>query len=635
MTRRARSTPTDPRRTKEIDPIPPPLGDLIVTIHHADIESGRDQEKDTARITNSHYLTSYNWLSGRNPSIIVPGEPPQWSPPSDVPKLRQDNGRYYRDNNAGRYPNHPLEPMIQAILTDRPEFPVTDVDIVGCENTLGNLLGFVRGKDKPFRMLVEVLDTTVFFIRRQNSPIEKYNVTYGYGHTFPKVYTTWSASVAGSDSHQRVVEYDFADLKCLMRFKADGFLSNLIPETNELTKAPVYTSEIAQEEALPSIEDATISNMQPAPTNESLQQLGIANKGRHIPQCAIFDLKTRSHNKKPADVLREEMARLWMTQTPSLVLAFHKANKFGDIQIHDVREDVEQWEDDHQPTLAKFACLLRMIVGFVRSMEDGKIEIEHEEGERVLNVRAQGGVVSGVLSPGDYCDVYLTHDSMSVRKAHNSGRNHLRNVVDYYQQIGQEKAQSVIDSITSSYAAEGQQVPNMMPPGAFPPPFGFPGRPGMPPPPFGIPPPGAPGAPGMLPRMFHPPPFPAAQGFPRHPGPHPANHLPFHPIAPGAHGLPFPPPFPNAGTPPTGGFPPPLPNMPHGANLPIPPPGGFPNFPIPPPGAAGFPPMPGQPGMGPGGPAQIPTGPRGSEGYPPPPGGGPPGGPPGGMDQRW
>jgi U1 small nuclear ribonucleoprotein C len=66
---------------------------------------------------------------------------------------------------------------------------------------------------------------------------------------------------------------------------------------------------------------------------------------------------------------------------------------------------------------------------------------------------------------------------MSVRKAHNSGRNHLRNVVEYYQQIGQEKAQSVIDSITSSYAAEGQAVPNpaMAPPGAFPPPFGFPG----------------------------------------------------------------------------------------------------------------------------------------------------------------
>ncbi|KAL7913934.1 U1 zinc finger domain-containing protein [Trichoderma velutinum] len=79
----------------------------------------------------------------------------------------------------------------------------------------------------------------------------------------------------------------------------------------------------------------------------------------------------------------------------------------------------------------------------------------------------------------DYCDVYLTHDSMSVRKAHNSGRNHLRNVVDYYQQIGHEKAQSVIDSITSSYAAEGQAHANPMllqnQPGQGFPAFGFPG----------------------------------------------------------------------------------------------------------------------------------------------------------------
>ncbi|KAJ5415993.1 hypothetical protein N7465_004688 [Penicillium sp. CMV-2018d] len=219
---------------------------------------------------------------------------------------------------------------------------------------------------------------------------------------------------------------------------------------------------------------------------------------------------------------------------------------------------------------------------------------------------------------GDYCDVYLTHDSMSVRKAHNSGRNHLRNVVDYYQQIGQEKAQSVIDSITSSYAAEGQQAPNMMAPGAFPPPFGFPGQPGMPPPPFGIPPPGAPGAPGMLPQndpqstQDQPKLINTPTQQPQEPTVFP-SHL----------SLTLPEPHQQAASPR------PLPNMPHGANLPIPPPGGFPNFPMPPPGAAGFPPMPGQPGMGPGGP-QIPTGPRGLEGYPPPGGG-----PPGGMDQRW
>lgn len=67
---------------------------------------------------------------------------------------------------------------------------------------------------------------------------------------------------------------------------------------------------------------------------------------------------------------------------------------------------------------------------------------------------------------------------MSVRKAHNSGRNHIRNVVDYYQQIGHEKTQSVIDSIASSYSAEGLQQPNMQHPGSGfpPPPPGFPGK---------------------------------------------------------------------------------------------------------------------------------------------------------------
>jgi U1 small nuclear ribonucleoprotein C len=67
---------------------------------------------------------------------------------------------------------------------------------------------------------------------------------------------------------------------------------------------------------------------------------------------------------------------------------------------------------------------------------------------------------------------------MSVRKAHNAGRNHLRNVVEYYQQIGHEKAQSVIDSITSSYAESGQANP-MLPQAG---PMGFGPPPGFPPP---------------------------------------------------------------------------------------------------------------------------------------------------------
>ncbi|MCJ1360290.1 MAG: hypothetical protein MMC33_010294 [Icmadophila ericetorum] len=195
---------------------------------------------------------------------------------------------------------------------------------------------------------------------------------------------------------------------------------------------------------------------------------------------------------------------------------------------------------------------------------------------------------------GDYCDVYLTHDSMSVRKAHNSGKNHLRNVVDYYQQIGHEKAQSVIDSITSSYAAEGQAGANPML-GQHP----GPGQP-FPPPPFGFP--------GGM-----PPPFPL-------PGQAPGGLGGFPPPTPGRGMPPFPFP-PQAGTP---GMPPMLPN-----GMPFPPPGGLPpNFQFPPPG---FPiPPPGQGGMG--GLNQSPM----QGGFGGPPGGGPPGygGGGGGEDRR-
>lgn len=88
---------------------------------------------------------------------------------------------------------------------------------------------------------------------------------------------------------------------------------------------------------------------------------------------------------------------------------------------------------------------------------------------------------------------------MSVRKAHNSGRNHIRNVVEYYQQVGHEKAQTVIDTITSSYAAAGQEIGNpilqmaAMNGGHMPPPLPMPGMPGFPM-----------GGPGMPPLPFPP-----------------------------------------------------------------------------------------------------------------------------------
>lgn len=51
---------------------PPPLGEIIATIYQSDLQA--DKSDTTAKITNGQYLTSYNWLTGIEPRIIIPGK---------------------------------------------------------------------------------------------------------------------------------------------------------------------------------------------------------------------------------------------------------------------------------------------------------------------------------------------------------------------------------------------------------------------------------------------------------------------------------------------------------------------------------------------------------------------------------
>jgi U1 small nuclear ribonucleoprotein C len=47
---------------------------------------------------------------------------------------------------------------------------------------------------------------------------------------------------------------------------------------------------------------------------------------------------------------------------------------------------------------------------------------------------------------------------MNARKAHNTGRNHVANVRDYFASLGHDKAQSIIDQIISQHESGGRAV---------------------------------------------------------------------------------------------------------------------------------------------------------------------------------
>ncbi|CDW54708.1 zf-U1 domain containing protein [Trichuris trichiura] len=70
----------------------------------------------------------------------------------------------------------------------------------------------------------------------------------------------------------------------------------------------------------------------------------------------------------------------------------------------------------------------------------------------------------------DYCDTFLTHDTPSVRKTHNSGRKHRENVRMYYQQWLEEQAQKLVDATARAFRESNvmrNPVGMMPPPGAM------------------------------------------------------------------------------------------------------------------------------------------------------------------------
>ncbi|KAF4460761.1 hypothetical protein FALBO_12458 [Fusarium albosuccineum] len=388
------------RQPSVVPPAPaPPLGDLIEGITRDSLKSTDDTSR--AEISGAKLVASYNWTSAPSPEIIIPGQPPRWTPPKASKRLPWDSGNYYRDVNAASYPKHPLEPAIVSVMKMNPD-PIP-VNIVACGSTIGNLLRFARGVDldHPFRILVEAVGDTVHLTRRENSPKQLIPDVRGYGHTFPEAYTTWDPAVRRSTTHQRIMAYCFGGLGLMVRFEGDGFIRTSNPRRRQSNAS----NALAAGDALAQIQGLSINK--PLPTSTS-RQLKVSEGGEIISQESIFDLKTRSVRARERDTLGEQLPRLWIAQVTQFLLAYHERGLFNqqDIEIKNVKDDIAQWEEANQPSLKKLAALLHLIIDRSRSAEDGKLELVWSDSGS-LEIRKQ------LPSAGD--DVLSAPDSSQKR----------------------------------------------------------------------------------------------------------------------------------------------------------------------------------------------------------------------------
>lgn len=203
---------------------------------------------------------------------------------------------------------------------------------------------------------MEKVGNTIFLVRRENSPTELISDVRGYGHTFPEEYTSWGRALAGSESHQRIIRYDFGGLRFLVRFESDGY----IRKGDQAERALESTTDV----------NSLIDMLHGHSPTAAKDGLHIMEGGSPVPQDDVIDIKTRSEFdfrtrtfKKDID-MTDLTPRLWVSQIPTLVVGYHNFGLFEDIRIQNVRGKVLQWERDNEGSLRKLASLLHELTEY-------------------------------------------------------------------------------------------------------------------------------------------------------------------------------------------------------------------------------------------------------------------------------
>ncbi|UQC86624.1 uncharacterized protein CLUP02_12126 [Colletotrichum lupini] len=207
-----------------------------------------------------------------------------------------------------------------------------DADIVISRGGLQDLFDFARGKSqKSFRVEFDLVNTTLFIAwRKENNSFRMYD-----------------AGLESSVSHQRVIQYNIGEMKCLVRHEVDG--AHYGPEENA-------TENDADVEAPPSV-------IQSTPQKNTLNgKAGISSerrathRGQETSPSVIMELKAR-----PRMEAWDTMNQMYFGRTPHLVIGQHEKGEFTGVRMEDCEPLMEKWEWENHVALTKLASLLGLL----------------------------------------------------------------------------------------------------------------------------------------------------------------------------------------------------------------------------------------------------------------------------------
>lgn len=302
---------------------------------------------------------------------------------------------------------------MQAILAFNPSFETTSIDLFACGSTLGNLLRFINSPDKAFRFSVEVIGSSVFFLRKENDPKELIPDVRGFGHTFPEANTTWEKEVKGSETHQRIIQYKLGNVKCLVRFECDGYIKDAaIPKTQTKSQRAqsIKTDNISSEDDLIQSLSNTAINQPLGKSTSSSEKLTIKYGGSPVPQSSIFDLKTKSIRAKRGIEMDHIYPLLWLKQIPNFISAYHNGfGLFENVRVQNVEKELQAWEANNINAIRRLSVLIDKIIHMAKEDPTGLLEV-YFSGAGGLEIRSQFGDGKHVL-PAELMEKWSKNDN--------------------------------------------------------------------------------------------------------------------------------------------------------------------------------------------------------------------------------
>lgn len=291
----------------------------------------------------------------------------------------------YIDRNAALSPRSPLEPLFRAVAAEKPDFAVRSVDVVTDRNNLRKLLRFVRASSRDsFQIRVEMVgDRTALFCRVEPRTTEMIVGFRGFGHNFEKAYTKNEGRNA---AYHRIVSYDFAGLRFLVRHETDAYVVDGKP--TRLVQGPGESVDDLAD-ALKGLSIPKSDKLKTTDPEKTSVPFAVETGGRVVNISSTLEIKTKAASRGPLD-MAETFPQLWIAQTPNLVVAYHMKGVFVDVKMRDATDDIRKWEAENKESLHGLSQLLKELIRLVSECPGRRAVVEYDGGDQLRIVGGQG-----------------------------------------------------------------------------------------------------------------------------------------------------------------------------------------------------------------------------------------------------